>query len=214
LPKKILSVRLDKEDADKLRSLANEKDVTQAELIVMLLEIHGGKVPERQEVKDQVESDWECECDFGSYLKDAQKIYCRCSYPSVKKWLPKTRLVRPEVCDKCYSTSIQRIQEWIARRERIDEATREPSESIQGSEPMLKETSGKKVLKVWCKKMAIGRDDRTDGAYITGDECKERCPGNQRLACAEKRRRMGIHKGKTTLRYPSRLHNNHVRKDA
>lgn len=60
---------------------------------------------------------WYCDCSFGSYLKEKRKVFCRCAYPSVKKWLPRNRLVDPQVCADCFPR-VQSIQMWIAKQER------------------------------------------------------------------------------------------------
>lgn len=55
---------------------------------------------------------WYSDCEFGTYLKAKKKVHCRCTYPSIKKWLPKDRLVDPQICDNCF-TKIQEIQGFI-----------------------------------------------------------------------------------------------------
>jgi len=58
---------------------------------------------------------WYSDCEFGTYFKAKKKVHCACSYPSVKKWLPKDRLIDPQICDKCYPR-IQQIKEFISTR--------------------------------------------------------------------------------------------------
>ena len=69
---------------------------------------------------------YEPECEFGTPLKAENKIHCKCTYPSIKKWLPRNRKVDPEVCQRCYP-KIQRIQEWIAEKKEQGMPTRPES---------------------------------------------------------------------------------------
>lgn len=59
---------------------------------------------------------WYCDCEYGTYLKEKRKVFCRCTYPSIKKWLPRNRFVEPQVCDECLP-KVQGIKEWIAQKE-------------------------------------------------------------------------------------------------
>ena len=55
---------------------------------------------------------WYSDCEYGTYFKDKKKVHCRCTYPSVSKWLPKDRLVDPQVCDNCFPR-IQGIKDFV-----------------------------------------------------------------------------------------------------
>jgi len=55
---------------------------------------------------------WYSDCGYGTYFKAKKKVHCRCTYPSVKKWLPRNRMVEPQVCDNCFPR-IQEIQGFI-----------------------------------------------------------------------------------------------------
>lgn len=58
---------------------------------------------------------WYCDCGFGTYLREKRKVFCRCTYLSIKRWLPGNRLVDPQVCDDCLP-KVQRIEEWLAKK--------------------------------------------------------------------------------------------------
>lgn len=68
----------------------------------------------------------EVECEFATVLKAENKIHCRCTYPSIKKWLPRNRKVDREVCQRCYP-KIEGIQDWIAERKEKSMPTRPES---------------------------------------------------------------------------------------
>jgi hypothetical protein len=55
---------------------------------------------------------WYSDCEYGTYFKDKKQVHCRCTYPSVKKWLPRNRMVDPQVCDNCFPR-IQGIKDFI-----------------------------------------------------------------------------------------------------
>ena len=75
-----------------------------------------GENPPPQKEKPFDYENWYPDCEFGTYFKAKKKVHCRCSYPSVKKWLPKDRLVDPQVCENCLPT-IQRIKDFIDQRQ-------------------------------------------------------------------------------------------------
>ena len=75
-----------------------------------------GENPPPQKEKPFDYETWYSDCEYGTYFKDKKKVHCACAYPSVKKWLPKDRLVDPQVCDNCYPR-IQQIQDFIQKRE-------------------------------------------------------------------------------------------------
>lgn len=45
---------------------------------------------------------WRCECLYGTYLRDKQKVHCKCPYKPIRAWLRPNRLVEPIVCQRCY----------------------------------------------------------------------------------------------------------------
>ena len=74
----------------------------------------------------ETEKPYEVECEFGTLLKAENKIHCRCTYPSIKKWLPRNRKVDLEVCQRCYP-KIEGIQQWIRERKEQSMPTRPES---------------------------------------------------------------------------------------
>jgi len=64
---------------------------------------------------------WYSDCEYGTYFKNKKKVHCACSYPSVKKWLPKDRLIDPQVCDNCYPR-VEKIKEFISTRQEEKQA--------------------------------------------------------------------------------------------
>jgi len=64
---------------------------------------------------------WYSDCEYGTYFKAKKKVHCACSYPSVKKWLPKDRLVEPQVCDSCFPR-VEKIKEFISTRQEEKQA--------------------------------------------------------------------------------------------
>jgi len=60
------------------------------------------KIAEQLETK---ETEWYCECQFGTYHKKENLIHCACHWkshsPTKGGWLPKDRMVTPEQCDRC-----------------------------------------------------------------------------------------------------------------
>jgi len=64
---------------------------------------------------------WYPDCEYGTYFKPKKKVHCACSYPSISKWLPKDRLVDPQVCDTCLPR-VQGIKEFIKKREEEKQA--------------------------------------------------------------------------------------------
>ena len=81
---------------------------------------------------------WYCDCEFGTYFKEKKKVHCRCSYPSISKWLPKDRLVDPQVCDRCSETQIPKIQEFIEKR-------REEKDAFAHTKPYFTNEYGQKI---------------------------------------------------------------------
>jgi hypothetical protein len=59
---------------------------------------------------------WYSDCEYGTYFKPKKKVHCACSFPSVSKWLPKDRLIDPQVCDTCFPR-IEQIKEFIKTKE-------------------------------------------------------------------------------------------------
>mgnify|MGYP001211790838 CR=1 FL=1 len=55
---------------------------------------------------------WYSDCEYGTYFKDKKQVHCRCTYPSVSKWLPRNRMVDPQVCDNCFPR-IQGIKDFV-----------------------------------------------------------------------------------------------------
>ena len=55
---------------------------------------------------------WYSDCEYGTYFKEKKQVHCRCTYPSVSKWLPRNRMVDPQVCDNCFPR-VQGIKDFI-----------------------------------------------------------------------------------------------------
>jgi len=58
---------------------------------------------------------WYSDCGYGTYFKAKKKVHCRCTYKSVSKWLPKDRLVEPQVCDNCFPR-VQGIDDFVEKQ--------------------------------------------------------------------------------------------------
>jgi len=80
---------------------------------------------------------WYSDCGYGTYFKGKKKVHCRCTYPSVKKWLPRDRFVDPQICDNCFPT-IQRIQEFINTQ-------REEKKALDHTKPYFTNEYGQRI---------------------------------------------------------------------
>lgn len=82
---------------------------------------------------------WYCECEFGTYFKEKKKVHCACGYPSISRWLPKDRLVDPQVCDTC-KPRIDQIKEFIQKRDEEKNALAHTSKLKEGKGYFTDET--------------------------------------------------------------------------
>ena len=80
---------------------------------------------------------WYSDCEYGTYFKDKKKVHCRCTYPSVKKWLPKNRMVDPQICDNCFPR-VQGIDEWVKTQ-------REEKKALNHTKPFFTNEYGQRI---------------------------------------------------------------------
>ena len=62
------------------------------------------------EAKSELDT-WECPCPFGTYIPEKKKVYCRCHWKSVIRWLPRNRMIDRKVCEAHYP-EYKKIKQW------------------------------------------------------------------------------------------------------
>jgi hypothetical protein len=97
-------------------SIASDMTIMTLEGKIKELENNGFENKELTTEKPFDYEKWYSDCEYGTYFKDEKKVHCRCTYPSISKWLPKDRMVRPQVCDTCLP-QIEKIKEFIKTKE-------------------------------------------------------------------------------------------------
>ena len=78
---------------------------------------------------------WYSDCPFAVKQEKKQLVFCQCHYPSVKKWLPRNRLVSIQACDNCWEKVCQ--YESIHREKKMREGAWTPQEPTANTKPLL-----------------------------------------------------------------------------
>ena len=141
--KKLFAVRLDEDDLEWLRK---HKDPAEYLRTLIKKARFPEKAKELEEKEEKEKEEFKPECPFGTYLSDIDKVFCRCHFKAVRRWLPKNQQIKPEVCQDCWITTAKPTLEF-AERER--EKRLGQFESLSGSKENPENLERKEFEEKW-----------------------------------------------------------------
>lgn len=121
MPKNDIHYRTDASRFDKLQKEAQKREVPLNQLIDSAIDqfFCSPRDPTGPQESNAFQKP-ELECKYAAWVAELNKVRCTCSYPTLKKWQPKNRLIYVSECERCNIEDVKGtrfgIDQWLTKK--------------------------------------------------------------------------------------------------